>query len=101
LVDRAVPQLGDAQAGAVARTVANGAAGWRAAAAISLVLYGLTGLYGLGHYGLALCSEHTFGTNLTIWAEALAGAALAIGSGRSVRRMGDRLDRMSGDRTRA
>jgi len=81
--------------------VAFAAAGWRAAAAISLVLYGLSGLDGLGHYGLALCSEHTFTTNVTIWAEALAGAALAIGSGRSVRRMGGRLDRTSGDRARA
>jgi len=44
------------------------------------------GLYGLGHYGLALCSEHTFSMNLTIWAEALAGAALAICSDRDLHR---------------
>jgi len=64
--------------------VAFAAARWRAAAALSLVVYGSLGLYGLGHYGLAPCSEHTFSMNLTIWAEALAGAALAICSGRGM-----------------
>ena len=54
------------------------AMGWRAAAAVSFVLYGASGLDGLGHYGLALCSQHTFPMNLTIWAEALAGSALAV-----------------------
>jgi hypothetical protein len=53
-------------------------AGWRAAAALLLVVYGAFGLDGLGHYWLALCSQHTLTMNVTIWAEALAGVALAI-----------------------
>src|SRR5258708_28248393 len=31
--------------------------------------YGALGLDGLGHYTLALCSQHTFATNVTIWSE--------------------------------
>jgi hypothetical protein len=51
--------------------------GWRTLAASALACYGLLGLTALGHYTLALCSEHTLTMNLTIWAEALAGLALA------------------------
>lgn len=40
--------------------------------------YGALGLDGLAHYTLALCSEHTFAANLTIWAEASAGLALLL-----------------------
>jgi len=46
--------------------------------AILLAAYGAFGLDGLGHYALALCSEHTFATNLTIWFEVIAGLTLLI-----------------------
>lgn len=46
--------------------------------ALMLAAYGAFGLDGLGHYTLALCSEHTLAMNLTIWAEALTGLALAL-----------------------
>jgi hypothetical protein len=52
-------------------------AGWRIAAGLVLAAYGALGLDGLGHYTLALCSEHTLAMNLTIWFEALSGTALA------------------------
>lgn len=40
--------------------------------------YGARGLDGLGHYMLALCSEHTLTTNLTIGFEVAAGLALFL-----------------------
>ena len=40
--------------------------------------YGAFGLDGLGHYTLALCAEHTWAMNLSIWAEAVAGLGLAL-----------------------
>ena len=43
-----------------------------------LAVYGAFGLDGLGHYALALCSQHTFATNLTIWSEAVSGLALML-----------------------
>lgn len=50
--------------------------------------YGATGIDGLAHYTLALCSEHTLATNLTIWFEVLAGMSLLMASslliGRSI-----------------
>jgi hypothetical protein len=52
-------------------------AGWRTAAALPLAAYGALGLGGLGHYSLALCSQHTFFSNFTIWFEVVAGVALA------------------------
>jgi len=52
--------------------------GWRVAGAVLLAAYGAFGLDGLGHYVLALCSEHTLVMNLTIWSEAIAGFALAL-----------------------
>ena len=42
--------------------------------------YGALGIDGLAHYTLALCSEHTFATNLTIWFEVLAGMSLLMAS---------------------
>src|SRR5262245_57370739 len=46
---------------------------------ISLVgIYGAFGLDGLAHYTLALCSEHTLATNITIWSEAIAGLLLLL-----------------------
>src|SRR5688572_15595897 len=41
--------------------------GWKVAGALCLAAYGALGLDGLGHYSLALCSEHTLAMNLTIW----------------------------------
>ena len=61
-------------------------AGWRTAAALSLIAYGALGLDGLGHYALALCSEHTLAMNLTIWFEVVAGLVLAVSAGRFVGR---------------
>jgi hypothetical protein len=56
------------------------ARGWRRVAAGLLLIYGLLGLDGLLHYTLALCSEHTLVTNITIWAEVLLGLTLACAS---------------------
>lgn len=50
---------------------------WQRAAALLLIAYGLLGTDGLLHYTLALCSEHTLATNLTIWAEVTLGVVLA------------------------
>ncbi|HZY17513.1 MAG TPA: hypothetical protein VFE82_03480 [Ramlibacter sp.] len=60
------------------------ARGWRVAAGVALGAYGASGLAGLAHYTLALCSEHTFLMNLTIWFEAVAGVALAVAAFRHV-----------------
>jgi hypothetical protein len=46
--------------------------------------YGALGIDGLAHYALALCSEHTLTTNLTIWFEVLAGASLLVASSRLI-----------------
>lgn len=54
------------------------AIGRRAAALVTLGVYGALGLDGLLHYTLALCSEHTLVMNLTIWFEAGAGSLLAL-----------------------
>jgi hypothetical protein len=62
--------------------------GLRALGALFVGAYGAFGLDGLGHYTLALCSEHTLATNLTIWFEVIAGLMLALASalllGRSI-----------------
>lgn len=50
--------------------------GWPIASAGLLAIYGSFGFDALGHYALALCSQHTLVQNLTIWFEAAAGAAL-------------------------
>lgn len=42
--------------------------------------YGAFGLDGLLHYTLALCSEHTLATNLTIWFEVISGSVLLLAS---------------------
>ena len=42
--------------------------------------YGALGVKGLAHYTLALCSDHTLATNLTIWFEVLAGLSLLLAS---------------------
>lgn len=51
--------------------------GWQRIAAVLLLIYGMLGVDGLLHYTLALCSEHTLVTNITIWAEVLLGVVLA------------------------
>ena len=51
---------------------------WTVAGALCLLVYGALGLDGLAHYSLALCSEHSLAANVTIWAEALTGSALAV-----------------------
>jgi hypothetical protein len=61
-----------------------------------LAVYGGLGLDGLAHYTLALCSEHTLATNLTIWWEAIAGLLLllasAITAARQIRRNAEALN---------
>ncbi len=52
--------------------------GWCALGVVLLAAYGLVGIDGLAHYTLALCSEHTLATNLTIWFEVVSGTTLAI-----------------------
>ncbi len=46
--------------------------------ALSLAGYGAFGLDGLAHSTLALCSEHTLVTNITIWSEAISGLLLLL-----------------------
>ncbi len=58
-----------------------GSAGWRATAALFFATYGAFGLDGLGHYSLALCSEHTLAMNLSIGFEAVTGVALMASAG--------------------
>jgi hypothetical protein len=51
----------------------------RRALGVALVgAYGVLGLDGFAHYTLALCSEHTLATNITIWAEAISGLVLML-----------------------
>ena len=52
--------------------------GLRAAGVAFVGLYGAFGLDGLAHYTLALCSEHTLATNITIWSEAVSGLLLLL-----------------------
>jgi hypothetical protein len=66
--------------------------GLTALGALLLMAYGACGLDGLLHYTLALCSEHTLATNLTIWFEVLAGVALAISAVRMLWHSGMRKD---------
>lgn len=54
--------------------------GPHAMAALLVGVYGAFGLDGLAHYTLALCSEHTLATNITIWAEAITGFLLLLAS---------------------
>src|SRR5689334_18689209 len=54
--------------------------GLHAIGAVLVSAYGALGLDGLAHYTLALCSEHTLVTNLTIWSEAISGLLLMLAS---------------------
>ena len=67
--------------------------GWHTIGIALVGLYGAFGLDGLAHYTLALCSEHTLATNVTIWSEAVAGFVLMLASA-SV--LGRRIARVSG-----
>ena len=49
--------------------------------------FGATSIDGLAHYTLALCSDHTLATNLTIWFEVLAGLSLLLASSLLIGRM--------------
>ncbi|MGJ4748490.1 hypothetical protein ACQV5M_19170, partial [Leptospira sp. SA-E8] len=51
---------------------------WHTAAALCIAIYGTLGLDGLGHYALALCSQHSYTMNVTIWLEAATGTVLAL-----------------------
>jgi hypothetical protein len=51
--------------------------GWRLPGLLLLAGYGALGLDGLGHYALALCSQHTLAMNATIGFEVMTGVALA------------------------
>jgi hypothetical protein len=59
-----------------------------AVAAVLIAVYGALGLDGLAHYTLALCSEHTFMTNVTIWSEAISGLCLLLASALLVTKQG-------------
>jgi len=53
---------------------------WQAIGAVLIAIYGAFGLDGLLHYTLALCSQHTLITNVTIWSEATSGLLLMMAS---------------------
>lgn len=52
--------------------------GHHAWSAVLVAAWGALGIDGLAHYTLALCSEHTLATNLTIAAEVATGSALLL-----------------------
>ncbi|ROZ63891.1 hypothetical protein [Ramlibacter sp. WS9] len=60
---------------------------WTIVGAAFLLAYGAMGLDGLGHYWLALCSEHSIAANITIWAEAVTGVVLAVSCGAFIARV--------------
>jgi hypothetical protein len=53
---------------------------WKVLGLVLLAAYGALGIDGLAHFTLALCSDHTLVTNLTIWFEVLAGLSLLLAS---------------------
>ena len=59
--------------------------GFQLAAALFIAVYGSLGLDGLGHYALALCSQHTFAMNFTIWFEVITGGVLTVACARLVK----------------
>jgi hypothetical protein len=62
--------------------------GWGRIGAALLVVYGLLGADGLLHYTLALCSQHIFVTNVTIFAEVILGVGLACAAAVRLSRLG-------------
>ncbi len=61
--------------------------GYRIAGLVVVAVYGALGLDGLGHYGLAPLSAHTFTMNLTIWLEAATALLVLIAVARLMKRM--------------
>jgi hypothetical protein len=59
---------------------------WKVFGLALIAVYGALGIDGLAHYTLALCSDHTLATNLTIWFEVLAGLSLLLASAASIGR---------------
>lgn len=78
--------LGQAAVGAVGLVLA--AWRWRIAALLAVAVFGAFGLDGLAHYTLALCSEHTLATNITIWAEAVLGLLLMLAAATRIASIG-------------
>ena len=60
------------------------ALGLRVIGIVVLMAYGATGFDGLGHYALALCSQHSFTQNFTIWFEVITGALLLVMAARQL-----------------
>ena len=58
----------------------------RLAGLVLLGVYGMLGLYGLGHYAVAPCSAHTLTMNLTIGLEVATGILLIAVTGLMLRR---------------
>lgn len=58
--------------------------GFRVAGLGTIALYGVLGLYGLAHYGVAPASAHTSTMHLTIWFEAVTGTLVLIGVARLI-----------------
>lgn len=56
--------------------------GWIAPGGLLLGAYGALGLDALTHYAVALCADHSWAANLTIWLEATAGTMLAVAAAR-------------------
>jgi len=52
--------------------------GFESAGLLVLTIYGLMGLDGLGHYGVAPMSAHTLAMNASIWLEAATGLAVLV-----------------------
>jgi len=67
--------------------IASNWSGYKRIAAVLVFIYGLLGTDGLLHYTLALCSEHTLATNITIWAEVLLGVVLACAAAIRLKRL--------------
>ncbi len=65
--------------------------GWRRAGLALLGAWGAMGFDGLGHYTLALCTEHTLAMNLTIVCEVAAGAVLLGACAWQLLRRGERM----------
>lgn len=65
---------------------------FRALGLALIAAYGASGIDGLAHYTLALCSEHTLATNLTIWFEVSAGLCLLLVSAVYASRAASRVD---------
>lgn len=71
--------------------------GLRASGLVLIGAYGAMGLDALGHYTLALCSEHSAAANFTIGFEVISGLALMLASvlllrrGRFLARPGSRV----------